>query len=360
MDLGGLRPPPDRRNAMLDPRPPALNPQPFSGGVTPWPQISSNARASVAGAPLPSGPAHGYPQESGRRLGYGAAPCHHGELFQGADQDPITGKQRVILTTMRTPWIGSRATFAPDDSGVLRVEPVGKKKSLRTAALTLEALGLAGQGGSLTVKSFTIEGRGFGASTSDCLAAVRAVCDAFHTLLGPQATARLIYEAEGALDPLMFDRDVIFRSREGVMAEDLGGNLPPVDFLGFDVDPGGPGVVTEACVHPAYTLHELECFRPIIGALRHCVAAQDPVLLGRVASASTRINQGYLPKPELEGIFAVAGEAGSLGVSVAHTGTLVTLLFDPRDPRSAAGMDRAQAGLEAFGFGPFWRACHIA
>lgn len=305
-------------------------------------------------------PAAGGPRGTevgGHRLGFGSAPCHHGELFQGADIDPATGKQRVILTTMRSPWTGSEATFAPDATGELRVEPAAKRKSLGAASLALEALGLGGHGGLLTVRSFTVEGRGFGASTSDCLAAVRAVCDAFHIQLGPQATARLIFEAEGALDPLMFDRDVIFRSREGLILEDLGGSLPPVDFLGFDVDPDGTGVITEACPHPCYDVHELECFRPILGALRHCVLNQDALLLGRVATASTRLNQRYLPKPELEGILAAADEAGSIGVSVAHTGTLVTVLFDPRELRSEAGMDRAEQRLGDLGFGPFWRAC---
>jgi uncharacterized protein involved in propanediol utilization len=80
------------------------------------------------------------------------------------------------------------------------------------------------------------------------------------------------------------------------------------------------------------------------------------VLLGRVASASTRVNQRYLAKPELDGVFAAADAAGSLGVSVAHTGTLVTLLFDPRDERFERGMDSAERALARLGFGPFWRS----
>lgn len=292
----------------------------------------------------------------GHRVGFGSAACHHGEIFQGADVDPDTGKQRVILTTVRTPWVGSQASFTPARGGELTIEPAGKKKSLRAAARALEALGCSDYGGEVSVRSFTVQGRGFGASSSDCLATVRAVCDAFHAQLRSPVIARILYEAEGASDPLMFDQDVLFRSREGKVAEDFGGLLPAFDFLGFDVDPEGAGVVTEDCPHPSYDANELECFRPMVGALRHAVRSQDPVLLGRVATASAKVNERYLAKPAFEGILAAAEGTGSLGVSVAHTGTLVTLLFDPRDPAMPKRLDRAEDALAELGFGPFWRS----
>jgi uncharacterized protein involved in propanediol utilization len=65
---------------------------------------------------------------------------------------------------------------------------------------------------------------------------------------------------------------------------------------------------------------------------RRAVRTVDPALLGRVATASTLLNQRHLPVPQLDGLLAVSEEAGAAGLQVAHSGNVAGLLFDPAVP----------------------------
>src|SRR5690349_10423085 len=89
------------------------------------------------------------------RVGCGVAACHHGEVLQGADRDPVNGRQRVLLVTLRTQWVGSQAVFRPVEGAILEATDGGKSLALRSARLALEALGRETWGGTLDVRSFT-------------------------------------------------------------------------------------------------------------------------------------------------------------------------------------------------------------
>src|ERR1039458_6783440 len=72
-------------------------------------------------------------------------------------------------------------------------------------------------------------------------------------------------------------------------------------------------------------------------ALRRAITMEDVALLGRVATASARINQRFLPKPSLEFLVEVCQRHGGCGVQVAHSGTVVGLIFDSSPPRTGSG-----------------------
>ena len=72
-------------------------------------------------------------------------------------------------------------------------------------------------------------------------------------------------------------------------------------------------------------------------------------LLGRVATASSRINQRYLPKPVLDELLALCRRLGGHGVQVAHSGTVAGLIFDARMPGLDDAVQRGVAGIEALG-----------
>lgn len=75
-------------------------------------------------------------------------------------------------------------------------------------------------------------------------------------------------------------------------------------------------------------------------------------MLGRVATASARINERFLPKPRLTEIEAIGDRFGAIGVQVAHSGTVVGLMFDGRDPGASANIDRAASAMKRFDFTP--------
>lgn len=285
--------------------------------------------------------------------GHATVRGHHGEIVQGMFYS-AEGQLEHGLVTLPCPLFRTRARFRPLRSGPLTVEPADRGRARTAARLTLDALGRTGWGGSLRLDSNVPLRWGCGSSTTDVLASVRAVADAFGAQLEPAWIARICVAAETASDSLMFcaGRAVLFAQRRGSVLQDLGGPLPPVQVLGFNTE-DGRGVETLALPPIAYSAWEAEAFRPMLGLLRRAVDSQDPALLGRVATASTVITQRHRPKSQMPRLLALAAEVGALGVQVAHSGTVAGFLFEP-GPAATRRMDRARAGLLRLGLQGSW------
>ena len=292
-------------------------------------------------------------------VGRGTAIGHHGEVLQGAVRD-ASGRLRRALVSLPCTRFRASATFEPD-GGPLRVSPAGKVKALRAAALLLDRLGLQDEGGMLSVESGIPQAWGLGSSTADVVAALRAVARAFRARLTAEEIATLAVRAEVASDSTMFGESaVLFAQREGAVLEYFGWPLPPMELLGFNADPAGAGIDTLDLPPAEYTWREVEAFRPLLGLLRHGLRTRDAALVGRVASASARVNQRFLPTPGFRELERIAADAGAAGVQVAHSGVVAGLLFDAADPRVQERVDRARTRLEeALGIGdPWWfRTC---
>jgi uncharacterized protein involved in propanediol utilization len=287
-------------------------------------------------------------------IGWGAATAHHGEILQGVFEDP-PGRLRRALVSLGCSIFHSQARFEADGSACLRIEPPWKVKARRAAELTLSAC-RAPMGGSLTIDSDIPPGWGLGSSTSDVLAAVRAVTEVLGCNIGAEAVARIAVTAETASDStILGNRAVLFAHREAVIIEDFGRTLPPLDVLGFNTDPSGAGIDTLSFPRARYTWWEIEAFRPLLGLMRKAVQDQDARLCGRVASASARINQRYLPKPHMDRLERLIEETGAAGLQVAHSGTIAGLLFDASDTDLRDRFDLGRAVVRELGFAPIWR-----
>jgi uncharacterized protein involved in propanediol utilization len=75
----------------------------------------------------------------------------------------------------------------------------------------------------------------------------------------------------------------------------------------------------------------------------------DVQLLGHVATASSNINDLFLPKPLLPEIRRLAEIHNALGISVAHSGTMLSILFAPADPDMERRMEAIQKELIGLG-----------
>lgn len=286
--------------------------------------------------------------------GRGTATAHHGEILQGVFEDP-PGRLRRALVSLGCALFRSEACFAADTSGSVKVRPTWKVKARCAAELTLATCG-ARMGGLLTIRSNTPRGWGLGSSTSDVLAAIRAVADLLGCYIPETTVARLAVGAETASDPTMFgDRAVLFAHREGKIIEDFGGTLPPLDVLGFNTDPSGAGIDTLRFPRARYTWWEIEAFRPLLGLLRNAIQARDARLCGRVASASARLNQRHLATPHLDRLERLVEATGAVGFQVAHSGTIAGLLFDGRGTDLDARFELGRAVLRDLGCAPMWR-----
>jgi uncharacterized protein involved in propanediol utilization len=284
------------------------------------------------------------------RIGTASAPIHHGEILQGSFR--VGGRIRRGLVTLPCPLYRAHATFRPVPGGTVRVRPSWREKALRAAELTLEEVSPS-TGGCLEMDSDVPLCRGLGSSTSDVLAAIRAVANSFGIVLPPATVARLALQAETASDSLMFDQAaVLFAHCEGELIEDFGVPLPPLHVLGF----GAGDPLSTLSSRPArYTGQELDRFNELWFLLRHAIAGQDTALLGEVATAGTRINQRHLPLPRFEEVCAAAAEAGAVGVHTARSGDIGGLLFDSHAPDLDFRVELAQKLLRELEYSDQWR-----
>jgi uncharacterized protein involved in propanediol utilization len=288
------------------------------------------------------------------RRGVGEVYGHHGEILQGVFYSS-DGQVEHGLVTLPCPLFHTRARFRPMRGAPLRVEPGDRARARSAARLTIEALGYAGWGGSIEIESNVPLAWGCGSSTTDVLAVIRAVADAFDAPLEPQWLARLAVAAETASDSLMYspERCVLFAQRVGIRLLDLGGPLPHVKVLGFNTEPGMGGVQTLALSPCRYSWWEIEAYRPLLGLLRRAVEQDDPRLLGRVASASAEIMQRHRPKRRMPELLCIGKAVGALGLQVAHSGTVAGFLFDPGDD-AAERMEHARTRLQGLGLPGSW------
>lgn len=307
------------------------------------------APAAVSPAPAP----HAALGVDGFRVGHGEIHAHHGEIVQGMFYSS-DGTVEHGLVTLPCTLFRTRVRFRPLRAGPLTVEPGDRARARAAARLTLDALGRTGWGGAIRIESNVPVQWGCGSSTTDVLATIRAVADAFGAVLDPAWIAGLAVAAETASDSLMFGpgRAVLFAQRRGRVLMDLGGPLPPVRVLGFNTE-GEHGVATLALPPVPYSAWEIEAYRAVLGLLRRAVERQDAALLGRVASASTMIMQRHRPKRQMPELLGLARETGALGVQVAHSGTVAGFLFAP-GAASDARIERARTGLVRLGMPASW------
>lgn len=235
-----------------------------------------------------------------------------------------------------------------NDSGTVTVCPGHKLKSRNAVALALAHLDAAGFGAHVIVTNNIEEGKGYGSSTADCVAAVRAAARALGRRLSDREVARIVVASETASDNTMFSQTVLFAQREGIVVEDYGRLFPRLAVVGADTAPCDK---VDTLVYPPaqYGWRHLHTFATLIGALRRAMRTEDLDLLGRIATASSIINDNFLPKPVLPELLRLSRAFGALGVSVAHSGTVAGILLDSRKPHWRHQVDSLTSELAYLG-----------
>lgn len=284
-------------------------------------------------------------------IGVGQAQAHHGELLQGVFEDP-DGRLQRALVTLPFPNRTSKARFHPSDHywGIVGTPELTKVRRAAILALRrFSGYSVPVKGGQIEIVSDVPRGIGMGSSTSDVTATIRAVADFYGIRLSHEEVGRLAVLAECASDSIMIDdRVVLFAHRAGVVLETFGPRLPPIVVVGCDGEPG-VRVETLELTQARYDDRELAAFTVMRAALRRAVGMADVDLLGRVATASARINQRFLAKPALEELIALNRRLGGCGVQVAHSGTVIGLMFDGRRPDLGDTVRACAAALDELG-----------
>lgn len=273
--------------------------------------------------------------------------AQHGELIQGQLQDHNQRRRRFLIS-LPCDRLCSTVTFAPAFGERLTVEPVHKTKIRKVVELTLEVVGFSQLGGTILVESNITEGKGYGSSTADCVAGALAAAAAVDRNLTEEEVAEVVVAAEIASDNLMFSRAVLFAHREGVVLEDLGPRLPRLEVLGIDTDMGGR--VNTLDFDPAtYDRRQIDRFEALVAGVRRAIRDRDLALLGRMATSSAVINEQFLPKPMFSELYRLAQCVNALGIAVAHSGTVLSFLFDPSDSRMENKTEQVCKELDVLG-----------
>jgi uncharacterized protein involved in propanediol utilization len=283
--------------------------------------------------------------------GYAEAIGHHGELVQGLFEDDGARLRRALIS-LPCRQLKSKARFIANDSDRVSVVPASREKARQAAELTIKAFGRPGTGGNLAMDSNIPIGRGMGSSTADVLASIQAVLDWLGIEAATDDVMYIAVSAETACDSTLFRQQaVLFAHRDGIVLESFRRPLPPIDFISIDTTPFVTVDTLE--FEPArYDPLEIETFRPLRSSLRTAIKNADARMLGRVATASARINERFLPKPRLKEIETIGARFDAIGIQVAHSGTVVGLMFDAKDERASVNIDRATDALRRSGFEP--------
>jgi uncharacterized protein involved in propanediol utilization len=252
--------------------------------------------------------------------GRGEAIGHAGELLQGAVRRQ--GVAEPFLITLPAPCLRSEAVAEP--AGTWSINPHWRTKALRSARIAANHWRYP-RPLAIAIQSTIPVARGFGSSTADCVAAVRALADLVGHPCTPAELATIVQQAERASDSTMFGiTPIAFLPKRGEPLEHLPGEWPSMHIPTIDL--GGPPTDTLTHPRPQYTGDELDEFAHLLAIVRTAFAAGDPWALAQAATRSAEIQQRHRPHPRWPELLCLAAAARAYGTAISHSGTAAALL----------------------------------
>ncbi len=204
--------------------------------------------------------------------------------------------------------------------------PPGSPKATEAVRATLEHLGETGMGGKLRLASPLPRGKGMASSTADVSASIAATAAALDFELPPCQIAEIALGVEPS-DGIMFPGIALFDHREGCIAQPIG-TPPPMRIVVLDF---GGNVDTEEFnqVDRRHVLTKIEAqVAEAVSLISEGLQCGDAARIGRGATLSALANQRVLFKPHLDPVIELSQRVGALGVNVAHSGTVIGMLFE--------------------------------
>ena len=250
------------------------------------------------------------------------------------------------LISAPSPVIPALSPVIPAKAGIHG--PTDSPKACRAVEATLDYLGATGMTARVWLDSPLPRGKGMASSTADVSAAIVATAAAVGRELSPAQIAEIALGVEPS-DGVMFPEIAVFDHRKGRVARSLG-QPPPMRVLILDF---GGGVDTLE-FNRADRDDVLKSLAPemaeAVSLIEDGISRGDPLRIGKGATLSAQANQQVLFNPHLEPAVELSREVGAVGVNVAHSGTVIGMLF--RDDaalveRAAAAAHQQLPGLES-------------
>jgi L-threonine kinase len=254
--------------------------------------------------------------------GHGRAVGTCGEFAQGQ----VDGRQ--LMVTFPVEWHSDaivRTSYLPG----IRVWPRSKTKARRMCERLVLLLtgGRAGDLGlDVMISSAIPEGRGHASSSADLVAVCRAMADWAGVELSDGDIMRLCCELEPS-DAVCHPVPAVFDFMNGEVLRRYE-NPPPIAALVLDE---GGEVDTVTMARLPYTPQECEQLAVAFDLVDRGFRCGDAELIGQGATISAEVNQRRSHKRHFDLARKVADACGGHGVSVAHSGTTLALLFRRHD-----------------------------
>ncbi|MGC4892264.1 hypothetical protein [Micromonospora sp. DT31] len=281
-----------------------------------------------------------------RQVGKATVHGTFGELLQGYRQHR-TGDFEHFLFTLPVQELCTTATVTlSHGDGEHHVRPANRTRALAAATDLARALGLHEIDMDLTVDSNIPVGKGCASSTADIMASISALVAA-----ASPGTSRRVLHALGTL----VARDIEWG--DYVLGESISLCLQRTHTLvrSYDTDLRWHilGVDEEGSVDTAeFHRRERESARlarhyaSLLSELDAALMMNDFAAAAQVATESAVLNQRILPKRSFPLMRQVAAATGALGIAVAHTGTVVGLIFSGHQSDMPARLREAQLCLD--------------
>lgn len=172
----------------------------------------------------------------------------------------------------------------------------------------------------LALESQLPTGKGMAASTADIVAVIQAVSAAIDEELEPEEIAEIAAGIEPT-DGIFYPGIVRMNYMTGELLQSYG-NAPKMIIAMFDTG----GTINTIEFHSEYHGHE-NSPQELLDAIDELDRDFSAQQIGKVATLSALANQHLVHKPQLEEIIEYAKSLGALGVNVAHSGTMMGVLF---------------------------------
>lgn len=251
-------------------------------------------------------------------VGIASAPATCGELAQGL----LDGT--LVMVTCPIDLHATATVALVEGSGRVHGPP-NAPKARRAVALTLASLGRTGLDARLSLAGQIPRKKGMASSTADVAAAIAATAAALDAPLPVRRLANLALAVEPS-DGVMLPGIALFDHKSGRIARSLG-EPPPMRVLVLEFAGAVDTETFNALDHGAELRRQAARFREALALITAGVERGDTELVGRGATQSAVAHQGVLPKPQLPAVLALGRAAGAVGVNVAHSGTVMGLMF---------------------------------
>jgi uncharacterized protein involved in propanediol utilization len=248
---------------------------------------------------------------------YGRSNGTLGELFQGS---VIHNEKKEVMIISVPIELGSVCSFyktreATDPFVFLE----NKEKTIKTILNFLRSQDLTLPNGFFQMETYLPIGKGMGSSTADIISAIRCLTKMFKLKLTLDETISLI--EEDCVDAIMFSGFNMFLSRK----KKLLAHLP--SSVNFRICYVEEDYTVETDEYPDHLYRSYCLDGSSLEKIKSAFAQNMLLEIGAISTESARNNQLISPKKNFDLLIKNYGLLKSCGIVVAHTGSIIGLLF---------------------------------